>query len=236
MGGLEGKRILVIDDAPDLLHFVELILKREGAQVFTALNGHDGLDQLHSAQPDLILLDIMMPDLHGFETCSRIIETSKTPVIFLTALAQVNDIVNGLNLGAVDYITKPFTPKVLVARINAVMRLTEQPNPEHTIVIYEDNYLKIDPEQHRVTVLGVPIHLTPTEYKLLSYLLMHANQVMTFADILDYVWGPAYRSSTNYVHVYVSKLRKKIEQNPRQPRYLLSEPGIGYRFATAYSA
>lgn len=232
MESLEGKRILVIDDEPDLVNLVKAVLKREGAQVFTAANGRDGLDQLHNHQPDLVLLDIMMPGLPGFDTCSRIIESSKTPVIFLTARTGDTDIVNGLNLGAVDYVTKPFTPKVLIARIHAVLRFLEQVNAGSPAVIYEDDYLKIDLDTRQVSVKGEPVRLTATEYSLLSYLFQHADQVSTFADILEHVWGPAYRSSTNYVHVYVSRLRKKIEQNPRQPRYLLSDAGVGYRFET----
>jgi len=233
MDSLQGKRILVIDDEPELLDLVSTVLRREGAQAFTAVNGDEGLLQLHKEHPDLVLLDIMMPGLPGFETCSRIIESSKTPVIFLTALVSVNDIVKCLNLGAVDYVTKPFTPKVLVARIRAALRLVDQITTENPPDVYEDDYLTINLDQRRISVEGVPVQLTATEYKLLSFLFSNANQVLTSADILDNVWGAEYRNSTNYVHIYIWRLRQKIEQDPKNPQYLLSEPGTGYRFETS---
>lgn len=230
MESLQDKRILVIDDEPDLLSLVSLLLNQEGAQVFTALDGNEGLKQVDKEHPDLVLLDILMPGLTGFETCSRITESSMIPVIFLSVLSSVNDIVNGLNRGAVDYVTKPFIPKVLVARINAALRFIDQNRSENPTAIYEDSYLTINLDQQRVIVGGAPVQLTATEYQLLSYLFMHANQVLTFADILENVWGSEYESKTNYVHVYVWRLRQKIEKDPKNPQYLLSEPGTGYRF------
>ena len=230
MDNLQGKRILVIDDDLEFLDFVSLVLTRDGAQVSTATNGNEGLRQLKIEHPALVLLGIMMPGLPGFETCSRIIELSQTPVIFLTALARVNDIVNGLNLGAVDYVTKPFNPSELVARIRTALRQVNQMSIENPPTSYEDDYLSIDLDQRSILVARKPVHLTSTEYRLLTHLLTNANQVLTYADILGNVWGPEYRNSNNYVYIYVWRLRQKIERDPRKPRYLLSEPGIGYRF------
>jgi DNA-binding response OmpR family regulator len=230
MESLQEKRILVIDDEPDLLSLVSLLLHREGAQVFTAMDGNEGLQQLHETHPDLVLLDIMMPGLTGLETCTRITETTQTPVIFLSVLSNANDIVNGLNRGALDYVTKPFIPKVLVARINAALRFIDQMHSETTKTDYSDGYLNIDLGQRRVTVKGVAVQLTITEFNLLSYLFMHADRVLPFADILENIWGTEFLSNVNYVHIYVWRLRQKIEKNPRQPEYLLREQGIGYRF------
>lgn len=235
MDSLQGKCILVIDDEPDLLQFVSIILTREGAHVVTAKDGNQGLDLLHKHHPDLVLLDIMMPGLPGFETCSRITDTYKTPVIFLTALAAEDDIVNGLNLGAVDYITKPFTPKVLIARIQAALRFLDQ-TKSLANTRYDDGYLGINLADRHITVNGDPVRLTLTEYKLLVYLYSNANRVTTFADILANVWGPEYESSSNYVHIYTWRLRQKIEKDPANPQYVRSEPGSGYRFTTTSSA
>ena len=235
MESLQDKRILVIDDEPDLVDLVSLILNREGAQVYSAPDGNAGLSQLDKQHPDLVLLDILMPGLSGYETCSRITESSKIPVIFLSALAKDEDILKGLNRGAVDYVTKPFDSKVLIARINAALRFIDQIRMEKQTTGYEDGYLSINLDQQRVTVEGVAVQLTTTEYKLLSYFYMHANQVLTFADVLANVWGSEYRSNTNYVHIYVWRLRQKIERDPKNPEYLLSESGVGYRFEKSAS-
>ena len=176
-----------------------------------------------------------MPGLSGYETCSRITESAKIPVIFLSALAKDEDILKGLNRGAVDYVTKPFDSKVLIARINAALRFIDQLRMEKQTAVYDDGYLSINLDQHRVTVEGVAAQLTTTEYKLLSYFFMHANQVLTFAEILEHVWGSEYRSNTNYAHIYVWRLRQKIERDPKNPQYLLSESGIGYRFEKSAS-
>ena len=235
MENLQDKRILIIDDEPDLIDLVSLLLHREGAQVCTAQDGNEGLSQLDKEHPDLVLLDILMPGLSGYETCSRITESAKIPVIFLSALAKDEDILKGLNRGAVDYVTKPFDSKVLIARINAALRFIDQLRMEKQTAVYDDGYLSINLDQHRVTVEGVAAQLTTTEYKLLSYFFMHANQVLTFAEILEHVWGSEYRSNTNYAHIYVWRLRQKIERDPKNPQYLLSESGIGYRFEKSAS-
>jgi len=232
---LQDKRILVIDDEPDLLSLVSLLLNREGAQVLTAQDGSEGLMQLDKEHPDLVLLDILMPGITGYETCSRITETSKIPVIFLSVLSGTNDIVNGLNRGAVDYVTKPFIPKVLVARINAALQFIDHKPPENRTTVYDDGYLSINLDQRRVSVEDVAVQLTATEFQLLSFLFIHANQVVTFADILDNVWGSEYKSHANYVHVDVWRLQQKIEKDPKNPQYLLSEPGTGYRFEKSIS-
>ncbi|MDF1515857.1 MAG: response regulator transcription factor [Anaerolineae bacterium] len=235
MESLRDKRILVIDDEPDLLSLVGLLLNREGARVTTALDGTQGLAKMHQEHPDLVLLDILMPGLTGYETCARINETSKTPVIFLSALANTGDIVNGLNQGAVDYVTKPFAPSVLVARIHATLRFIEHLREDNQACTYDDDYLTINVEQRSVHVAGVPVQLTATEFQVMSYFCRHTDELLEYTDIITNVWGDEYKSNTNYVHVYVWRLRQKIEKDPKNPQYFISEPGTGYRFSTQAS-
>jgi two-component system KDP operon response regulator KdpE len=162
--------------------------------------------------------------------CSRITASSRIPVIFLSALAKDDDIVKGLNRGAVDYVTKPFTPKVLIARINAALRFIDQIRTGSKRSVYDDGYLSINLDQRRVSVDGEGVQLTAIEYKLLTYFCRNANRLLVFTDILENVWGSDYRSNTNYVHIYIWRLRQKIEKDPSQPQYLKSVSGIGYRF------
>jgi DNA-binding response OmpR family regulator len=233
---LQDKRILVIDDEPDMLFLVSTLLNREGAEVITANDGKDGLQRLHKTHPDLVLLDILMPGITGFETCARITETSNTPVIFLSVLSDVDDIVNGFQLGAIDYVTKPFSPKVLIARISATLRFIDQFREGSRTFVYDDGYLTIHLEQRSVSIQGRTVQLTDTEFQLLSYFVKHANQLLSFEDILVNVWGSEYKTNVNYVHVYIWRLRQKIEMNPSEPQYLLSESGIGYRFEKPLAA
>ncbi len=229
----EGKRILVIDDEAVLLKLVEETFNRLGAQVYTASDGQEGLRQFYAHRPDLILLDLMMPHLDGWEVCRQVRQMSNVPLILLTAVNRDADIVRGLQYGADDYITKPFSPAILIARVQAALRRSPTGTAENLSDYYSDGYLTIDLEKRRVLVNGKPVRLSRIEYKLLAYLLKNASRVVTFRQILAHVWGEEYHGSTDYVHVYISHLRRKLETNPAYPIYIRTEHGVGYRFEKA---
>ena len=230
MNYLTNKKILVIDDDPNLVRLIEYTFSRAGFVVHKAESGEEGLHQFYDRQPDLIILDIMMPEMDGWEVCARIRQVSDVPIIFLTALSGEENVVRGLDCGAVDYVVKPFGPKALVARAQAALRHVELTPPLEKPPTYRDDYLTIDLETRRVLVRGEPVKLTATEYQLLSYLVQNASQVVSFEQILENVWGSAYDDCVNYVHVYMWHLRNKLEEDPKDPRYLLTEHGVGYRF------
>jgi DNA-binding response OmpR family regulator len=225
---LTGKTVLVIDDDPYICELVELALAGAGARVYSALNGEEGLRRFDACRPDLVILDIMMPAPNGFEVCARIADRSRVPIIFLTALGQDQDVVRGLEMGAVDYIVKPFSPKVLAARAGAALRQAAEGRP-----IPGNGHLTLDAGQRVVWLGGKPVHLTPTEYQLLAYLLDNPDRLVPAEEIVRHIWGPEYGKSANYVHVYVSRLRRKLEPDPKQPQYLHSVHGVGYRLDLA---
>lgn len=227
---MNGKKILVIDDDMDVQRITERTFRSSGAIVDMASNGPDGIRKFFMDRPDLIILDIMMPELDGFEVCSRIRQVSSVPVIMLTALNSEEEIIRGLDSGSDDFISKPFSPDILVARARAILRRLEMPEDLGQGHYYSDGYLTVDLEKRVVLVRGEPIKLTRTEYNLLAYLLRNAGWVRTFDQILENVWGEEYQGSLEYVHVYISNLRKKIEMDPKNPTYLESEHGVGYRF------
>jgi len=229
---LQDKRILVVDDDPELLRLVEICLSVTKAQVYTAPDGQMGLRQFFLLRPDLVVLDVMMPDLDGWQVCQHVRLHSDVPILFLTAMGREEDVVRGLDCGAVDYVTKPFSPRVLVARVRAALRrraLTPGPDrpPTHG---YSDGHLTVDLDAHRVLVRGQPVRLTAKEYQLLACLLRNAGRVLTYRQILEEVWGWEYQNNADYAHVYMWRLRKKLERDPRNPQYLLTEHGVGYRF------
>lgn len=227
-----NEKILVVDDDPGILKVLETLLTKAGYQVTTAQNGLDGLRAFYAARPDLVVLDIAMPEMDGITLCRRIREvTEQLPIIMLTALGREEDIVAGLDAGADEYLIKPFKGREFLARLAAIFRRqkawaggVERP------VSYADEYLTIDLATHQVTVEGQPVRLTPIEYRLLSVLLQHAGQILTNRQLLEHVWGWEYIDDTDYPRVYIWHLRRKLEPNPSQPRYFLTETGIGYRF------
>jgi two-component system KDP operon response regulator KdpE len=227
---MRGKRILIIDDDAEMLALLKLVFSGAGAVVYTALDGREGVGQCSVCRPDLVLLDVLMPVLDGWETCRLIRRLSDVPIIFLTAMARENDIVRGLDCGAVDYVTKPFSPRVLLARARAALRVGDAHSRKRRVARYDDGYLNVDLEARRVVAGGKLVQLTATEYKLLAYLLANAGRVVTYEQILEHVWGGGCQDSADYVHVYVWHLRQKLEQYPRRPTYLLTERGVGYRF------
>ncbi len=226
----QGHRILIVDDEKRMVRFIRLNLEHDGFQVISAYNGKEALDQVRNALPDLILLDVMMPDIDGFQVLEKIREFSSVPVIMLTAKGEEDDRVRGLELGADDYVTKPFSPRELVSRVRAVMRRISSLEGSTASIIHVDENLKLDFSRREVWLKGKLIQLRPTEYRLLYHLVQNAGWVLTHEQILTKVWGYEYRDEPHYVRLYVNYLRKKIEDDPSTPKYILTERGIGYRF------
>ena len=227
---MENKTILIIDDDINLSQVLKLTFKRVGATVHSALDGREGLQKFFTTRPDLVLLDIRMPVLNGWEVCKQIRLMSDTPVIMLTTLNQNDEIVRGLDIGADDFVTKPFSREVLLARAKAALR-REKPKLADKEVVYQDEYLQINLASRQVFADGELIKLSGREFNLLAYLVENAGRVLSHEQILKKVWGWEYLDSPDYVHVYLSHLRKKIEVDSKNPTYLQTEHGIGYRFS-----
>ncbi len=226
-----NRTILVVDDEERMVRFIRLNLEHDGFRVVPAYRGYQALDALRQEMPDVVLLDVMMPDLDGFEVLKLIRETSLVPVIMLTAKGEEDDRVRGLELGADDYVTKPFSPRELVSRVRAVLRRTEAANPAtRSEVLDIDERLRIDFGRREVWVDGELVKLRPTEYRLLYHLVQNAGWVMTYDQLLTKVWGYEYRDEAHYVRLYINYLRQKLEKDPSNPKYVLTERGVGYRF------
>jgi two-component system KDP operon response regulator KdpE len=223
-------KILAVDDEKRMVRFIQLNLEQDGFQVVTAYNGKEALEQVRTQLPDLILLDIMMPDINGFEVLKKIREVNTVPVIMLTAKGEEDDRIQGLELGADDYITKPFSPRELVSRIRAVLRRTKTFQEDQQDIIEVDDRLTIDFSRREVWVEGKKVDLRPTEYRLLYHLVQNAGWVNTHEQLLSKVWGFEYQDEPHYVRLYVNYLRKKLEEDPSNPKYILTERGVGYRF------
>jgi DNA-binding response OmpR family regulator len=224
------RKILVVDDEERMVRFIRLNLEYDGFKVIEAFNGQQAINKLRSGLPDLVLMDVMMPDLDGFEVLKIVRETSSVPVIMLTAKGEEDDRIRGLELGADDYITKPFSPRELVSRVRAVMRRTEMTTGATHGLIEVDDRLKIDFDRREVWVEGKLVKLRPTEYRLLYHLVQNAGWVITHDQILAKVWGYEYQDEPHYVRLYINYLRKKLEEDPANPKYILTERGVGYRF------
>ncbi len=226
----KDRRILVVDDEERMVRFIRLNLEHDGFRVIEAFNGTKAINQIRSNLPDLVLLDVMLPDIDGFEALKIIREVSSVPVIMLTAKGEEEDRVHGLELGADDYITKPFSPRELVSRVKAVLRRTETASGTVHDLIEVDDRLKIDFDRREIWVDGELVKLRPTEYRLLYHLVKNAGWVITHDQILAKVWGYEYRDEPHYVRLYINYLRKKLEEDPANPKYILTERGVGYRF------
>lgn len=227
----DAKRILVVDDETRMIGFIRMNLELEGYHVLEAHTGLEALEIIRTQLPDLVLLDVMMPQLDGFETLRMLREFSSIPVIMLTAKGEEDDKVYGLELGADDYVTKPFGSRELSSRVRAVLRRAEMPStsPEQA-VLKVDERLSVDFNRREVIVAGEHIKLRPTEYRLLYHLIENAGWTVPHEQLLAKVWGYEYRDETHYVRLYVNYLREKIEEDPSNPRYILTERGVGYRF------
>lgn len=226
----EKKVILVVDDEPRMVRFVRMNLELEGYQVSAASSGLEAIDKVRKEIPNLIILDIMMPEMDGYETLERIRRVSSVPVIMLTVKAEEKDKVRGLELGADDYVTKPFSPRELMSRVKAALRRTEMPSPVQKTLTVIDEDLAADFQRREVLVRGERVKLRPTEYRLLYHLVNNAGWVMTHETLLSKVWGYEYRDDTQLLRLYITYLRQKIEPDPSHPKYIFNERGVGYRF------
>ncbi len=204
-----GKKVLIVDDDNELLQLVSMIFKKSGAQVVTANDGLDGVSKFFTHHPDLIILDVMMPGHNGF---------------------QEQEMLQGLEVGADDFLSKPFNPDILLARARTVLRRTQGTNGEAASFNYNDGYLSIDIDKHEVLIHHKRVKLTPIEFRLLAYLARNGGKLLTFEKILANVWGDEYQGNLDHVHVYISHLRRKIEQDMKNPRYILTIHGLGYIF------
>jgi two-component system KDP operon response regulator KdpE len=229
-------RILIVDDDPAILKFLRANLKAGSYETLAAVDGAQALQVFERELPDLVLLDITMPRMDGFDVCRRLREWSKIPIIMLSARGDEMDKVKCLNLGADDYLTKPFGVDELLARVRAVLRRTESARTQPTKSSFTCEGIEINFADRRVTVSGREVALTPTEYKLLQELVLNANKVLTHSMLLGKVWGPEYGSEKEYLRVFISRLRKKLEPDPINPRYLLTIPGVGYQFKAPTAA
>lgn len=223
-------RILVVDDEPRMIRFIRMNLELEGWEVAEASDGQQALNQIRDRLPDLVILDVMMPELDGFETLRLLREISAVPVIMLTAKGEEDDRVRGLELGADDYVTKPFSPRELVSRVRAVLRRAEMPPTLEKGPLRIDARLTIDFDRREVLVEGRPVQLRPTEFRLLYHLVSNAGWVVPHDQLLAKVWGYEYREETHYLRLYINYLRQKLEVEPGNPQYILTERGVGYRF------
>jgi two-component system KDP operon response regulator KdpE len=222
--------VLVVDDESRMIRFIRMNLELEGYQVIEASNGIQALEQVRQHVPDLVVMDVMMPEMDGFETLRLLREISTVPVVLLTVKSDEEDRIHGLELGADDYITKPFSPRELISRVKAVLRRANWPTLPPRTVLRIDERLQVDFNRHQVIVNDERIDLRPTEYRLLNHLIQNAGWVVPHDTLLAKVWGYEYRDETHYLRLYINYLRKKIEPNPAQPKYILTERGVGYRF------
>ncbi len=226
---MKKTRVLVVDDEPETLKYVGLNLKARGYDIVTAADGTEALKRVEEDVFDLILLDITMPGPDGFAVCQQIRRTSAVPIIMLSARGQEKDKVKALDLGADDYITKPFGIEELLARVRSAQRRSQQDVTAKGTLVVDD--LTISFAERRITRGGAEIKLTPTEYELLVQLARSAGKVLSHTVLLQRVWGPEYGQESDYLWAYVRRLRRKIEVDPDHPRYLITEPGVGYRFS-----
>jgi len=226
-----NEKILIVEDAPRVVQLVRAVLGAVGYRVLAAETGGQGIEMVAMEQPDLLLLDILLPgDVDGYQVCRRVREFSDVAVIMLTAKAQEEDMLRGFDVGADDYLTKPFSAKELVARVQAVLRRTQR-TEERTTATFTCGELEIHFARHTVQVNDEEVSLTRTEYALLRQLALHPNRVMTHQDLLTKVWGPEYRDDVDYLRAYVRYLRRKLEADPSTPQYILTSPGVGYMLA-----
>ena len=221
-------RILVVDDEPSILASIVPLLRARGYDVFTAMNGRAALEAVERDEPDLVILDLGLPDLDGVVVCGEIRAGHSTPIVVLSARGAENDKVRALDAGADDYVTKPFGTEELLARIRVALRRVETPSASEPIV---RGPIVIDRERFRVSIDGKEVRLTPKEFELLTFMAQNPGRVLTHRTILKAIWGPHAVDQPEHLRVLVASLRKKVEPNPSTPRYILTEPWVGYRFS-----
>jgi len=231
-GGLAKKPIVVlIEDEPEIRRFLRASLTSHGYRLFEAVTGAEGLQEAQSRQPDIVVLDLGLPDVDGLEVIRRLRQWTGVPIIVLSARGQEQDKIAALDAGADDYVAKPFGVGELLARVRVSLRHAERTVREVGEAVFSSGDLEVNPSERRVLISGKDIHLTPIEYRLLATMVRHAGKVLTHRQLLREVWGPPYADQAHYLHVYMAQLRRKIEIDPARPRHLLTEPGIGYRLA-----
>jgi two-component system, OmpR family, KDP operon response regulator KdpE len=233
---MPGTRILVAEDEAALRDFICRNLRARGFEVLEAANGLEAMAEWEGAQPHLLILDIMMPKMDGLEVCRRVREQAVTPIILLTALDRESDKVAALDLGADDYLTKPFGVEELLARVRAVLRRAQWDDVPAVSGVKRYGDLEIDLAARLVRLRGNEVRLTPTEFGLLEQLVTNAGKVLTHRYLLQKVWGQEYGGEFEYLRVYVNRLRQKLEPEPARPALLITEPGVGYRFAAISSS
>jgi two-component system KDP operon response regulator KdpE len=230
---LTAGKILVVDDEPVQLRLTEQVLASRGYEVIKAGSGQQAVRLYYERKPDLVLLDVMMPEIDGWQTCRLIREVSDVPIIMLTGKScSEDDIVRGLECGADEYLVKPLGHRELSARVRAALRRAESPSgrSEQQKVAFSDDYLSVNVAERKVTVNDRKVRLTPREFRLLALLVENAGRVLSHRQVLEKVWGWEYINDVDYVRIYISHLRQKIEPEPARPRYILTEPGVGYSF------
>jgi len=232
----EVAKVLVVDDDPQMLRLLKIKLEAEGFNLITATRGNNALELIVAEQPDVILLDVTLPDSNGFDVCHRLREFTSVPVIMITGQSREEDMVRGLDAGADDYLVKPVRNKELLARVRANLRRARVPDQTPSKSIFQVGDLVIDFPQRQVTVRSQPVRLTPTEYKLLYHLATNAGRILTHSQLLSKVWGPGYEDDTQYLWVNISRLRGKLEADPSNPEYILTESGVGYYFPDSHKA
>jgi two-component system KDP operon response regulator KdpE len=223
--------VVLIEDEPQIRRFLRATLTGQGYRLFEAATGADGLVEVGSRQPDVIIIDLGLPDMDGVDVIRRLREWTAVPIIVLSARGQERDKVTALDAGADDYVSKPFGASELVARIRVALRHAAGASHEADEAAFKVGELQVDRLRRHVSLGGTEVRLTPTEYKLLTTLIGHAGKVVTHQQLLREVWGPAHTDQAHYVRIYMAHLRHKLEAEPARPRYLLTEPGVGYRLA-----
>ena len=221
-------RVLVCDDEPQILRALRVILREAGFEVLPAANAQEALDSAALKPPNAAIVDLVLPDGDGVEVCRALRDWSDMPIVVLSAVGEEAEKVRALNAGADDYVTKPFGPSELIARLNAALRRATPREGGEPVLVADG--LELDLTAHEVRRDGEPIHLTPTEFALLLFLMRNRGRLMTHAALLTEVWGPAYSSDTQTLRVHVANLRRKIEPDSAAPRYITTDPGVGYRF------
>jgi two-component system KDP operon response regulator KdpE len=227
----QKQRILIADDEPQITRVLRTSLSTRGYDVRVAADGESALDTFNDWHPDLVVTDLAMPNLDGLELCRRLRLVSQVPIIVLSVKGEEKTKVEALDAGADDFVTKPFSIEELLARVRATLRRAPATSPEEAdSTVLEAGDFRLDVETRKVIVLGKEIHLTPKEFELLAHLMRHAGKVLTHRKLLAAIWGANYGEQTEYLRVFIGQLRKKIEPDPAVPRYILTEPWIGYRF------
>ncbi len=224
-----AEKILVIDDEEPTVQLIAMLLERRGFEVIKAYRAEEGLRKAYRHQPELVLLDIMMPDMDGWDVCKRLREMSDVPIIFLTARSDVKDVVKGLEMGADDYVVKPYDNDELVARVRAHLRRSPRPNMSEEL-IFNNGDFRINFMNREVWVNSELKHLTPKEFNLLAVLVRNAGRVVTRTELVTQAWGEEYGDAIDSLKLYVHYLRQKLENNAQQPEYILTSRGVGYRF------